>query len=51
MATSMIENLTILRVFEGPKKIIDFLEIEKTFENKKSCQLWINGQISIFIEF
>ena len=40
MATSIIENLTILQIFgffEGPrkKKILDFIEIQNCFVNKK----------------
>ena len=39
MATSIIENLTILQIFGffgGPeKKILDFIEIENCFVNKK----------------
>ena len=37
MATSIIKNLTIFRIFgffSGPR-VIDFLEIEKTFGNKR----------------
>ena len=40
MAANIIENLKILKFFDFPKWVkknffFDFLEIEKTFENKK----------------